>query len=156
MSNFCYKDSDLQMDSRLVLCIEEHDSKKDKKSIDNRLFIGWSNKDNDYFIRGKRQDIGKHEFVPYSFRCKSSNDLYDFIQFTIGGCKTTSLVLYNFNNMYNFYDDDFTYEFFEENIDRNYEIAAYDNIRINSYIKKYLRMLKNMYNWENSSIIHSS
>ena len=35
-------------------------------------------------------------------------------------------------------------------MDRNYEIAAYDGINLRRReIKKYLRLLKNMYNWDN-------
>lgn len=156
MADFFYNDSELQMDSKLILCIEEHDSRKNPDSVDTRLFIGWSNLDNDYFIRGKRVDIGSKEFVPYAFRCDSTDELYDFIEFVIGTRSNTSIVLYNYNNIdtnstdrpvHN--DDNLTYEFFEEHMDRNYEIAAYDRVRLKrGQIKKYLRMLKNMYNWD--------
>jgi hypothetical protein len=133
------------MDSQLILCIEEHESKKNPKLIDNRVFIGWSVNDNHYFVRGKRQDIRSNEFVPYAFRCESTNDLYDFIEFVIGNRKLHSIVLYNFNNLRECYDDDLTYEFFEDQIDKNYEIAAYDNVKLKRCeIKKYLRMLRNI------------
>ena len=145
MADFFYNDSELQMDSKFILCIEEHDN----RSIDTRLFIGYSSRDDDYFVRGKRQDIGSKEFVPYAFRCESTNDLYDFIEFAVGPRSKTSIILYNFNNLEGIYDDDLTYEFFEEHIDRNYEVAAYDGVKLRrSQIKKYLRMLKNTYNWE--------
>jgi len=42
MSDFLYNDSELQMDTQFILCIEEHDNKKDENSIDTRLFIGYS------------------------------------------------------------------------------------------------------------------
>lgn len=154
MTDFLYNDSELQMDSKLILCIEEHDSKKNPDSVDTRLFIGWSNLDNDYFIRGKRLDIGEREFAPYAFRCDSTDELYDFIEFVVGTRSNTSITLYNYNNIDTnnvirpvLNDDELTYEFFEENMDRNYEIAAYDGVRLKrEQIKKYLRMLKNMYN----------
>jgi len=157
MSDFFYNDSELQMESKLILCIEEHDNRKDLYSVDTRLFIGWSNQDNDYFIRGKRVDIGTKEFVPYAFRCDSTDELYDFIEFVVGSRSNTSIILYNYNNIdmnssnsSSLKDDDLTYEFFEEHMDRNYEIAAYDRVRLKrGQIKKYLRMLKNMYNWDN-------
>jgi hypothetical protein len=157
MADFFYNDSELQMESKLILCIEEHDNRKDSYSVDTRLFIGWSNQDNDYFIRGKREDIGSKEFVPYAFHCDSTDELYDFIEFVVGSRSNTSIILYNYNNIdmnssnsASLKDDDLTYEFFEKNMDRNYEIAAYDRLTLKrGQIKKYLRMLKNMYNWDN-------
>ena len=156
MAYFFYNDSELQMNSKLILCIEEHDNKKKTSSVDTRLFIGWSNKYNDYFIRGKREDIGSKEFVPYAFRCDSIVELYDFIEFVFGSQSNTSIILYNYNNIdknssnsVTLKDDELTYEFFEENMDRNYEIAAYDRVRLKSrQVKKYLRILNNMYNWD--------
>ena len=152
MAEFIYNDSELQMDTHFILCIEEHDNKKDRKSIDTRLFIGYSSRDDDYFVRGKRQDIGSREFVPYAFRCESTNDLYDIIEFVVGCRRRTSIILYNFNNLNEYLHDELTYDFFESHIDRNYEVAAYDNIRLKrSKITTYLRMLKNSYNWDNSA-----
>jgi len=159
MSDFLYNDSELQMSSKLILCIEEHDNRKISASVDTRLFIGWSNHDNDYFIRGKREDIGSKQFVPYAFRCDSTDELYNFIEFVVGPRSNTSIILYNFNNIesnssnssnsVSLKDDELTYEFFEENMDRNYEIAAYDKVKLKrNEIKKYLRMLKNTYNWD--------
>lgn len=157
MADFFYNDSELQMESKLILCIEEHDDRNDSSSVDTRLFIGWNNQNNDYFIRGKRVDIGSKEFVPYAFHCDSTDELYDFIEFVVGSRSNTSIILYNYNNIVmnssnsaSLKDDDLTYEFFEEHMDRNYEIAAYDRVRLKcGQIKKYLRMLKNMYNWDN-------
>ena len=149
MAEFFYNDSELQMDTHFILCIEEHDNKKDQSSIDTRLFIGYSSKDDDYYVRGKRQDIGSKEFVPYAFRCDSTNELYDFIEFAVGPRSKTSIILYNFNNVEGYSDDELTYEFFESRIDRNYEVAAYDNVRLKRHqIIKYLRILKNTYNWD--------
>ena len=153
MTDFLYNDSELQMDSKLILCIEQQDTTREPtNSVDTRLFIGWSCQDNDYFVRGKRQDIGVTEFVPYAFRCEHTDELYDFIEFAVGPYSDASIVLYNYNNIDNLStvdDDELTYEFFEENMDRNYEIAAYDEVTLTRrQITKYLRMLKNTYNWE--------
>ena len=154
MASFFYKDSELQMDSNLILCIEEHDPDLDQDSVDTRLFIGWNNLDNDYFIRGKRENIYSKDFVPYAFHCDSTDELYDFIEFVVGKQRKTSIILYNYNNINGYTDfklkaDDLTYDFFEKYMDRNYEIAAYDGINLRRReIKKYLRLLKNMYNWD--------
>lgn len=62
------------------------------------------------------------------------------------------MTYYNFNNLYALYDTDdyilrpINYEFFENNMDCNYEIIAYDKIKINyNTIQSQLRMLKNTY-----------
>lgn len=152
MTELRYNDSELQMESKLILCIEENDNyiTGNSNSIDTRLFIGWSYSDNDFYLRGKRQDIESHEFVPYSFHCETADELYDFIKCIIGSSNTINIVLYNFNNIdsyINLREDELNYEFFEENMDRNYEIAAYDNEKIKrKRIIKYLNILKSMYN----------
>jgi hypothetical protein len=148
MARFFYNDSELQMDSQFILCIEELDN----SSIDTRLFIGYSELDNDYYIRGKRQDTGSREFVPYAFRCNSTNGLYDFIEFVICSYNKINIILYNFNNLEGTNDDELTYEFFESQTDRDYEVVAYDGVKLKRrQIKKYLRILKNTYNWDRGS-----
>ena len=150
MTDFLYNDSELQMDSSLILCIEEHDNEQNVDSVDNRIFIGYDIRDNDYYVRGKRQDTQKSNYVPYAFHCDLESELYDFIEFVVGGIRDNiSIVLYNFNNISNESTDDLTYEFFEEQMDRDYEIAAYDRVELNRDVMiKNLKMLKNMYNWE--------
>lgn len=143
-----YNDSALQTSSKLILCVEEIN---DRGLIDNRLFIGWSREDNDYFIRGKRQDSFVSNYVPYAFQCETTDALYDFIKFVVGTRNTSSVILYNYNNIYPLSPNkELTYEFFEENIDKNYEIAGYDGIKLKrKYIKNILRIMKNMYNMYN-------
>ena len=146
MSDFIYNDSNLQMNSQLILCIKEHDNTKDKLSIDTIMFIGWSYTDNLYYIRGKRQDISKNNFVPYAFKCENEIDLYNFIEFVVGSNNTSSIILYNFNNISEMECNDITYEFLEENMDINYEIAGYDKVKVERLeIVKCLKMLKNIF-----------
>lgn len=141
-----YNDSELQLDSRLILCIEEHERAENENSIDNRMFIAWNSKTKEFFITGKRQDTGFLEFVPYVFYCKSVDETYEFIRFVIGTRETTSLVLYNYNNTIDKDEHELTYEFFEMYMDRNYEISAYDNVRLDKCkLKSVLRMLKSVY-----------
>jgi hypothetical protein len=143
MSNFIYNDSNLQMNSQLILCIKEHDN---NDLIDTIMFIGWDYIDNVYYIRGKRQDICDNNFVPYAFQCDQIYEIYNFIEFVIGYKKPSSIILYNFNNINEMKCNDITYEFLEENIDINYEIAGYDNVKIRRLqLVKCLKMLKNMF-----------
>ena len=147
MSELMYNDSENQMNSKLILCIEEHDDKHDFNSIDTKMFVGWNHDTNSYFVRGKREDARESEFVPYAFDCDTTNELYDFIKFIVGSKRGKSLVLYNYNNLCLSCPCELTYEFFESHMDKNYEIAGYDNVKLKRHqICKYLRLLKNMYN----------
>lgn len=145
MSDFLYRDSELQMDSHLILCIEEVEVKDDFKSLDNRIFIGWDKETQQFYLRGKRQNIGSKDFVPYALSYSSSDNLFNFIQFTVGTNETSSVVLYNFNNVNRLKLDDLTYDYLESLIDKNYEIAGYDRVKIRrkSFIK-WLYMLVNI------------
>jgi hypothetical protein len=140
-----YIDSDLQMDTNLILCIEEIDKKNILHPIDNRIFIGWDISCNSYYIRGKRQDINKKQFVPYAFCCHSTKDLYEILDFILGK-DLFNIILYNYNNMDNIKSNDLPYEFFEKYIDKSYEIAGYNAIKFNKKILKFIRILKNTYN----------
>lgn len=144
-SDSYYQDSELQMDSNLILCIEE----KHNDNVDSRIFIGWSTSDNDFYVRGKR--VGKKnndKYVPYAFHCEKVSDLCNFLLFVIGRECNASITLYNYNNIDNVSDDDLTYEFFEELMDKYYEIAGYDNAQLSKkMLVSYLNMLKKTYNW---------
>jgi hypothetical protein len=147
-----YNDSESQMDTNLILCIEEHDSKDDFTLIDNRLFIAWNLQDDDYYVRGKRQDTINFKYVPYAFHCDSTHDLYNFIEFIMGTKRNVSITMYNYNNIDDMSDAELTYEFFEEQMDHQYEIAAYDSVKLKrSQLVKWLRMLKSTYNWNNDN-----
>lgn len=148
MSDFLYTDSELQMDTQLILCIEECDNIISYSPVDTRLFIGWSLQHKDYFVRGRREVTATSNYVPYTFHCESARDLYDFIKLTMGQSQV-NLILYNFNNIVSMELNEITYEFFENSMDKNYEISGYDNTNLKrSKMLKYLRVLRNTYNWE--------
>jgi len=148
-----FNDSDNQKYSRLILCIEEHDVTPGKttnlsNTIDNRLFIGWSEQNQEYFVRGKRQDTRSTDYVPYNFKSKYTDDLYDLIEFFVGNEGINkSIMIYNYNNIEEYKIPTLTYEFFESNMDKNYEISGYDNVKLKRReLMKYLRLLKNIVN----------
>jgi hypothetical protein len=146
MSNL-YSDSENQMNTKLILCIEERDNKKDYSTIDNLIFIGWSEETERYFVRGRRQDLGDSDSVPYALNCNNADDLYDFLEFVVGAKGRKNIIIYNYNNTTDLKENDMTYEFFEMYVDSNYEIAGYNNIKISRpVITKTIRILKNMYN----------
>ena len=130
-----YRDIELQMDSHLVLFI-----KKD----DNDLFIIWDKETQMFHIRGKRQNIEDedNDYVPYALKYNIWDNLYSFVNFTFGTNDTTSVVLYNFNNIKRLKLAELSYEYLETLIDKNYEISRYDRIplRTKSFMR-YLDML---------------
>jgi hypothetical protein len=147
-----YLDSDMQHLSKLILCIEEIDNDRPRNSsIDTRVFILWNEITNDYQIICKRQDINSTNLVPYSFHAEKSSHLWDFMNFVIGrnddDDQIVNLTLYNFNNLDNTSNEELTYEFFESQMDKNYEIGGYDKVKlIKSEFKLYVRLLRRMYN----------
>jgi hypothetical protein len=143
-----YTDSHLQNNSTLVLCLEERDNKKSYDIIDNRIFIFWEQNSKQYYLFGRRQTNGFFSGVPYAFTFFTSRDVCEFINTTFEN-RTCSMSYYNFNNLYSL---DYgilkpiNYEFFENNMDRNYEVIAYDGITIDyKTIQTKIRLLKNTY-----------
>lgn len=144
-----YTDSELQTNTQLILCIEECDNKSTCCPIDARLFIGWCHETGTFFVRGRRDDTLTSNYVPYAFHCILECDLYDFIKFVLGESKS-NIILYNFNNIIQTNVDEITYEFLENNMEQNYEIAGYNDYRPKrSEILKYLRMLQTLNNNNN-------
>jgi hypothetical protein len=74
-------DDETELNSCLVLCIEEHDNTNtnvnsddtinDNNSIDTRIFISYNEASNMYVINGKRLDLAKNSktafFQPFMF-----------------------------------------------------------------------------------------
>lgn len=139
-----YNDSELQMNTKFILCVTEIDKEYTDFPIDMQLFIGWDETTRDYFVRGKRQDTAKTDFVPFAFHCKSSKHLYDFIKSCIH-YNRINITLYNFNNIEPNKPYNLTYEFFESQMDNNYVITGYDYTDA-KYLVNYIRLLKKMYN----------
>jgi|LauGreDrversion4_2_1035121.scaffolds.fasta_scaffold51078_2 hypothetical protein len=144
---FVYDDEETELNSCLVLCIEEHD---DDGSIDTRIFVSYNEADKMYIINGKRLDLIKNGktafFQPFMFSAESSNDLLDFLSLTLDIKRPFSYTLFNYNNL-SYNKTDITYSFMEDNIDRRYEIAAYDGVGYSrKRFRQLVRMTKLMYN----------
>ena len=142
-----------EIDSCLVVCFEENDSSKDQLGgIDTRLFVTYDHTTKTYIVNGKRQDIfskkgrNKTNLKPFVFCAAESSDIVEFVLLTFGQDKSMNYILYNYNNLP---EDacEMTYEFMESNIDRRYEIAAYDDVFVKrNLVKRLVRLTKNLYN----------
>jgi hypothetical protein len=136
-----------ELNSCLVLCIDEYD---DDGTIDTRVFVSYNEAEQMYIINGKRLDIAKTVktvfFQPFMFCAESSNDVLDFLSLILDIKRTFSYTLFNYNNL-SYDKNDITYSFMDENIDRRYEIAAYDHVTYSRKIfRQLVRVTKLMYN----------
>lgn len=142
-----------EIDSCLVVCFEEHEDGEDGTDlIDTRLFVTYDHSTKAYVVNGKRQDIfskkgrNKTQLKPFVFCARDSDDIVDFITLSFSRSNSFSYIMYNYNNLP---EDacEMTYEFMESNMDRRYEIAAFDNVDVKrNHIKRLVRLTKNMYN----------
>ena len=128
--------------SCFVVCIEEYDD----ISIDTRIFISYNVDDDIYVVNGKRNDLVKEPyFQPFMFTFEKSNDVMDFLDIIFNTNRKFSYTLFNYNNLsYNI--DDITYDFMEKNMDRRYEISAFDNAKYSRHLfRKLVQMTKSAY-----------
>jgi len=141
-----------EIDSCLVACFEEHDNVDDFDSVDTRIFVTYDHDAKSYIINGKRVDIfskkgrNKTNFQPFVFCTEESNEVADFILLSFCRTNNMSYILYNYNNLP---EDacDMSYDFMENNMDRRYEITAFDNIVARkTLIKRLVKMTRYMYN----------
>ena len=147
-----YLNEEREIDSCLVVCFEEHDNEDNFESIDTRLFVTYDHSTKTYIVNGKRIDVfskkgrNKTQLKPFVFCAQDSDDIVDFITLAFSRSNSLSYIMYNYNNLP---EDacEMTYEFMESNMDRKYEIAAFDNVDVKrNHIKRLVRLTKNMYN----------
>jgi len=79
------------------------------------------------------------------FCAKKSSDVLDFLCLSLNTKSTFNYTLFNYNNLS--YDiNEITYDFMESNIDRRYEIAAYDSVSFSKKnFRQLVRLTKNLY-----------
>ena len=148
MSSY-YTDSDLQYQSKMVLCIEEYmdpSRGRTKGNIDNLIFIHYDRDDNMFYMYGRRQDkkLKDKTFVPYFFSVKTVKSIYKFLKFVIDPKTKISVTLYNYNDYIDKEFDDISYEYFYDNMDYHYEIVGYDNKRLtHRFLLDVFNMVKN-------------
>ena len=150
METYYYNDSENQGKSNLVFCIEEYDKAElgnVQGNIDMRLFLFYHKDMKQFVIFGRRDDKenSSREYVPFHFTSKKENAVFNFIKFVVDSESKHSIVLYNYNNLYDGDEEPSCYEHLEENMDRDYELGAYDNMKMSrNKMMKYLSMLKHI------------
>lgn len=122
----------------LVLKIEEFDCDTRKK--DTTLFVFYDSKIDEFIIRGKRVNNS------FSFKCVSSEDLAEFITFTICTRNLWTFVLYSYDNL-PIRSDDIDFDFLTTHLEKCLEISAYDQQKYSwDQLLQNLRMLRNVSN----------
>jgi hypothetical protein len=147
-----YLNEESEQDSCLVLCIEERDDPEVFESIDTRVFVSYNEITKMYVVNGKRLDVfskrgrNRTNFKPFMFCADTSNDVSEFLGLTLNTKEQFSYTFYNYNNL-SYDSSENTYSFMEENMDKRYLIAAYDNVEYNKRkFRKLVNMTKKMYN----------
>jgi hypothetical protein len=128
----------------LVLKIEERDVSTGKP--DATVFVLYDQKDKCYLVRGQRVKTEQTDAGTYSFTCKRIKDLTNFLSVVICKDNTSSYILYNYDDL-PMSSDDITYSSLYSDETTANEIAAYDDLFYNrSVLKRYLGMLRNVFN----------
>ena len=129
----------------LVLKIQEYVDNK----IDNTLYVLYDKNEDLFLLTGKRSGIlGRYDCVPYSYYCKYTEELQDFITLLICVTSKISYTLYNCNDLPND-SDTIDFDCLDElSRNKSFELTGYDNQKYNKKaIMKYLRILKNVFNY---------
>lgn len=144
-----YRESNLQNDSKLVLLLEHQDEKNNVNKIDSRIFILYDPCIAKFCLFGRRcsKEPFNRKYPPYSFQFDSKTDVFEFAKRTIGRNEQCRVTLYNFNNLVTVFSSEYSFEFFEDLMDKHYEIAGYDNCELSSsgnsnIIRTFLRSMK--------------
>lgn len=155
MDDISYPESELQNESTMVLMVEHQENKNNPVGIDLRMFILYDISRRVYVIFGRRFSGFPVDprAPPFSFTFDSKSDTFDFILRTIGNKEMARLTLYNYNNLTGVDTNDYSFEFFEEYMDRKYEIAGYDGMKLSftstrNTIRDFLRLMKNYGHFE--------
>lgn len=145
-----YPDSELQHNTKLVLCIEKKNMYNEKSPIGTRMFIYWKENAHHYVVSGRQQDTEQSQHAPFAINCDSTRDLSEIIQFIVGK-NTINVILYNINKYYDTKETDTTYEFFESQAHNKYKIFEHKDFYCKrKQMSKYLRMLKNTYSYDDT------
>ena len=142
-----------EIDSCLVLCIEERDN-DNYAQIETTVFVTYDFESETYVLYGKRHDyltkgegIFNTKFQPFFFRMDEVDDIYAFLKFIISKKSLCSYTLYNYNNM-PVDCDTVDYDFMKRNADIDYELVAYDYKKVKrGELSNLLEMLYSVYNY---------
>ena len=137
---------------KLVLYIKETD--KEKNIIDMSCYILYDEDEEEYMITGMRdvENVGYKKWgEPYKFYCRKKKHVMDFIQSIFDMRNDLTMILYNYDDLYDKYEsfEELTFYDFHSQNNRKREITGYNNVLLTdpslvNYIKKNLKNLKHI------------
>jgi len=134
---------------KLVLYINE--SEKQSKVIDMACYIVYDEDEGEFLITGMRDVENKKWGEPYKFYCRKKKHAMDFIQSIFDMRNDLTMILYNYDELYDKYDsfDELSFYDFDKKSTRKREITGYNNVKLTdpsllNYIKKNLKNLKHV------------
>jgi hypothetical protein len=128
----------------LVLMIEEYDI--DNVRTDNTVYVLYDQKDEQYVIRGKRNDTKNIKGCCFSFNCKNIKSLEYFISFIICKNNLWNFTLYNYDNL-PYRSENITYDYLSDNASSEIELSGYDKTNYSKEkLKNLLKTIKNVFN----------
>ena len=134
---------------KLVLYINE--SEKQSKVIDMACYIVYDEDEGEFLITGMRDVENKKWGEPYKFYCRKKKNAMDFIQSIFDMRNDLTMILYNYDELYDKYDsfDEMGFYDFHEKNHHKREITGYNNVKLTdpsllNYIKKNLKNLKHV------------
>jgi hypothetical protein len=142
-----------EINSCIVLSIEErNDINYDE--VETRLFITYDFVAETFVVYGKRQDklnsrksVFVTNFVPFFYRFERARDAYQFAETIISKESECSYTVYNYDNM-PYHCDTVNYYDLESNMNENYVLVSYDNVRMSpKTFAPLFKMVRNTFNF---------
>jgi hypothetical protein len=137
---------------KLVLYINE--SEKQSKVIDMACYILYDEDEGEFLITGTRDQenvLNNKWGEPYKFYCRKKKHVMDFILSIFDMGNDLTMILYNYDDLYNKYEsfDELTFYDFHSLNNRKREITGYNNVLLTdpsliNYIKKSIKILKHI------------
>ena len=141
MSNYTVPDC-------LVLKLEE--KIYETNELDTTVYIMYDVSKQIYVIRGKRAYDGIIISNDFSFDCKNSDDVVEFINYIFDRKIFVNEVLYNYTNLSQ-ESNAITFDFLLENQTNRNEICGFNRIKLkNERLSRILNILKNTNNFFNN------
>ena len=128
----------------LVLKIVE---KEPSGKVDATIYVVYDNRLRRYYLWGSRAPTSCYDLTKYSFVCKKTKDLANFISYVMCKYNTFSYTLFNHSGLpYRLTHT--TLDCIEEYDCRENEMSGYDDCEYNKkYLVQTLGMLKNVFNF---------
>jgi hypothetical protein len=117
-------------------------------------YIVYDEDEGEFLITGTRDQenvLNNKWGEPYKFYCRKKKHVMDFIQSIFDMRNDLTMILYNYDELYDKYDsfDELSFYDFDKKSTRKREITGYNNVKLTdpsllNYIKKNLKNLKHI------------